>query len=135
MKEDWNDYMPTTPLPDKHAYREMRVQQIKNERMTEQERHDAMIALKTEVHEWYQKAVRPRREEEARLDNEFYADCRAEFGYDSWLTEEGCKELESYAYSEGHSSGHSGVYGELCDLVPMVERLVRNLKQVTEDSK
>lgn len=62
--------------------------------------------------------------ESNNLKEEFWKDCRKEFGYDKILTEKGCGILEAKAWEDGHSCGYSEVYNCLSDLDDFVRRIV-----------
>jgi hypothetical protein len=62
--------------------------------------------------------------ESNNLKEEFWKDCREEFGYDSFLSKRGCEILESKAWQEGRSCGYSEVYNCLCDLSDFVSEII-----------
>lgn len=56
---------------------------------------------------------------------EFWNHCRAELGYDKFLSADAVSALESYAYEHGHSSGFGEVYGYLMDLTELARRIAK----------
>lgn len=56
------------------------------------------------------------REEDQRLYELFFEDCRKELGYDKWMTPKGVAMLETEAWGRGHANGYSEVWSYLHDL-------------------
>lgn len=124
------DYYSTNSVeyPNQSEYRKRLVQVINDTPMTAAERDEALEWVHEEARIWFKEAVKPYREEAARLEREFWQDCRGELGYDSFLNSDGVAALEYAAYERGHSAGYSDIYCCLIELAELAEKLVKNGK-------
>lgn len=128
----FEDYLPKeTEYPDRYAYTKVLLDEIDSTPMTAADRALAIKGVSERVNKWFREQVKPYNNESRRLEGEFWCDCRADLGYDEFLNEDGCQELEHYAWQEGHSSGFPEVYNVLCELAVLAERLVKNRKKHT----
>lgn len=96
--------------------------------MTAGEREQALSQLKAEATDYKNKLYRQRAAEYAKLREKFFLDCRAEMGYDKWLTPRGCERLENEAWDEGHSYGYCEVFVYLQRFVDLVSYLKGEIK-------
>lgn len=114
--------------PDRYAIKGKHLALVAEMRLTERERKAANDAAIADANEEYGKALTFYRVAEKKLEQEFWADCRSDFGYDKLMGLSGQSALEGYAWERGHSSGYSEVYNCLCDLVPLVECCLKDKK-------
>lgn len=124
------DYYSTisTPWPNQIERARERRKEIDDTPMTQAQRVNAHSLVITEVREWFKEAVKPYNQEKARLNAEFWADCREELGYDEFLTDWGVRLVEAEAYERGHSYGYAEIFSALIILVQFVETLKGQFK-------
>lgn len=123
-------YYSTVPVlyPDRNEYAKSLRDRINNNLMTAKQREDALANVDRDTAAWFLKQSLPYNAAQAALENEFWADCRKDLGYDELLTDDGCNALEGEAWNRGHSAGFSEVYGELMNLVALTQILAKNIK-------
>lgn len=115
---------PTAEYPDINEYkREYRIA-IDAAAMTSAERKEALDGINKKAREWFDIAAKPYRDEQSRLDGEFWDDCRNELGYREFLSEKAWNAIESKAWDDGHAGGYSDVYFHLCDLVELARKII-----------
>ena len=115
---------PTAEYPDINEYkREYRIA-IEAAAMTTAERKEALDGISKKARAWFEKESKPYRDEQARLDSEFWDDCRKDLGYREFLSEKASDAVESKAWEDGHANGYSEVYCHLCDLVELARKIV-----------
>jgi hypothetical protein len=129
--KDWNCYSANTiGYPSKSDYRDQLIAEINNRPLTAAARTAALATVPERVRDWFNEAILPYRQEQARLNSEFWADCRADLGYDKFLDVKGISRLEAHAWEDGHSAGYSEVYGELSKLVSLIEDIKGHIRKV-----
>lgn len=122
--KDWDYYsIIDAKYPCRGDYKRSLIERIENTPMTKAERDEQMGSLSRAVNEWFMEAVKPYNAEVARKTGEFWADARAELGYDKLFTAKGVAALEHAAWEQGHSAGFSDVWCCLCDLVELAQTL------------
>lgn len=122
--KDWSYYKTVSiPYPDRNAIRGEMINEINQNRLTADERKAELNAVSARVSDWFKEAIKPYNEEIKNLEEEFWADCREEFGYDQYLNEEAVKVLEHQAYEDGHSAGFPEIYACLSSLSDLAEKL------------
>jgi aspartokinase len=107
-------------------------QQIDNERMTLQERQEAVKAAQKEVEAAAnaQNALYLARGEE--LQAEFWADAREELGYNKLFNEEGCKLLESAAWDKDRGYAFEDTFAGLKVQLDFVKQIIASRLPVEE---
>lgn len=126
-------YYSTVNIPyfgydDSVAYRDRLLAEINDTPMTAKDRDAAIKEVKEKVSKYTLEQNAPYREKEGKLHDEFWEDCREEYGYTSFLTEKGWAKLESLAWENGHASGFLDVYYQLGELCEFAEHIVANHK-------
>lgn len=120
----WSHYKVVgVKYPDQYAYQQQLIDEINNTPMTAAQRKAALAEVDSHVCKWFDEAVRPWNAERQRLEDEFWADARAELVYDKLLTDRGVATLEYLAYQRGRASGYAAVYEVLQGLAELVENL------------
>jgi hypothetical protein len=99
MKQ-WSEYKAEVRKPNKEEYLDGLLDVIHNQKLTTQERTDAILNAKKEAERWYQETNKKIIEESIEKADSFWLDCRAELGYDKFLSEQGCRLLEDTALLE-----------------------------------
>lgn len=119
--KDFEEYKTKLEFPSSHAIEAELRQTIANTPMTEKQRVTALQKLPEAVRQKVNTAAIPYREDVARLEAQFWRDCREDIGYSEWLDGEGMEILERTA---GYSViNQSETYSRLCDLAHLAERL------------
>jgi hypothetical protein len=88
------------------------------------EHYDAPSPCVTLPVEKFKEAMKSHRKAQDALIAEFWADCRKEIGYDSWLNPAACVAVEREAWERGHYAGFSEVFNCLTDVVDFASRLL-----------
>lgn len=121
MKDfDYYRYRADEVLPSLSEKKRELIYDIDQQRLTAEERRVALADAPIKARAWFNEAIKPYREAERKLQEEFWADCREDLGYDKFLGPKGVAALEGKAWEDGHAHGFYDVYNhlsELCDLV------------------
>ena len=127
--KDWEYYTTTKyQYPDKYQFRRDEIDKISKERLTVKERQDKIKEVESLVNAWYKKESAPYLKEIAKLEREFWGDCRIDLGYNKFLSADAMNAIEAYAWEHGHSHGFSEVYCYLVDIVELAKIIVRQAK-------
>jgi hypothetical protein len=119
--KDFEEYKTKLSFPcSRDIEAELRLT-IANTPMTEKQRLTALQKLPEAIRQKMATASIPYREDVARLEAQFWLDCREDMGYDQWLDGEGMEILER---TVGYSAiNHADTYSRLYELVHLTERL------------
>lgn len=88
------------------------------------EQYEAPVPCVTLPVEEFRKAVKMQRKAQDALLAEFWADCRKEIGYDSWLSPAACIAVEYEAWTQSHSNGFQAIYYKLLGIVDFASKLL-----------
>lgn len=118
---DFSKYKNNITYPSRIEYRKRLISEINDTPLTVADREAKMNMVNGLVNAWWSEAARPYNEEEARLLTLFWADCRADLGYDAFLNATGVAAVENKAWADGHANGLSSVYERLSDYVELLD--------------
>lgn len=110
---------------EEKAFREGLIAEINDKKLTADQRKKELDDVNKRVREHVIEQNKPYNIAKGALNQEFWADARAELGYESFLTTAGVEYLESKAYEDGHSSGHSEIFSKLGDLIEFAEKIIQ----------
>lgn len=115
--------------PDQADYARQLREEINNTPMTALERETAFAGVQHQANEWFKEAVKPYNAINWERKAEFWADCRAELGYDKFLELTGIEILEAMAYDQGHAYGYSKIFSQLTELVEFLNKIVQHIRK------
>jgi hypothetical protein len=121
---DFSQFNPKTPYPDGAAIRAKLQKEIDETPMTAAERTAAskdLIRLATAI---FDEEIKPYREEERRLQEAFWLQCREDHRYGHY-SQTIIDIIEYEAYSRGHSAGYPEMYNCLYDIVDFVRAIYK----------
>lgn len=124
---NFDKYRIIEKYPDRIKYQAELIEKINNCLMTKADRDKEIALVPKKAGEWLIEAVKPYNKQAADIDNQFWADCRAELGYDKNYTENQCLIIQGEAYERGHSAGYEEIYICLQDILFFCDKL--NLKE------
>lgn len=107
-------------------YRDGLIKAINDAPMTKVDRDLALSKVEADVRKHMQEVNKPYNEAIGALAGEFWADAKAELGYDDFLDAEGIAVLECLAYDRGHSHGFLFVFSELRDLSSFAQKIAQS---------
>jgi hypothetical protein len=120
---NFDKYRITEKYPDRIKYKSEIIKKINNSPMTQVDRDKEIALVATKVGEWFKHAILPYNEQIAKIDSQFWADCRAAIGYDKDYTESQCLVIQGEAYERGHSGGYAEIYNCLENIVLFCDKL------------
>lgn len=128
--KDWDYYdKPTVEyygFDYRKQYRDELIKAINDAPMTKLDRDLALSKVDAEVRKRMYEVNKPYNEAIAALIEEFWADAKAELGYDDFLDAEGIEALESLAYEEGHAYGFSSVFAKLSEFSDFAQKIAQS---------
>jgi hypothetical protein len=113
---------------EQNEFKEKLTKEINDKPMTADQRTAELAAVKRRTTDHFNEKNKPYNTAKTALTNEFWADARAELGYESFLTTQGVAFIELKAYEDGHSHGFSEIFSKLSDLVEFAEKIIQYRK-------
>ena len=128
MMKDFDENISRVEMVSEMEIRRELRREIANKPMTESERETAINQSILRARGLAAEANAKHHDDQNRLTELFWHDCREDLGYDRFLTDDGIGTLEAEAWDRGHSAGYSEVYQCLIRLCEFVEKLVKGIK-------
>lgn len=117
------------PYPDRSGYRRDLISEIDAKPLTKLQREGALADVSSRADEWFAEVIKPYREEQERLEAEFWADCRSDIGYDKFLNADGVAAVEAFAYEHGHAAGFGDIHSWAYEASELARKIVHSIQE------